>query len=301
MKLTVIVAVVAAVGMAWFTKDWERPTPVRIHERGRRFLASGPPNGKPSIDNSVAPDPEPVAADRAPDRAPVAPPPRPKPKPIELKTVTDISLCEVDKALDPEFRRSCEIHVDMEGALSWHAGGKTVELQSFKSLRSGLDQKSGVPDVIFAPDKMTNWQELRFMVLNAQKTGRGQFWLGVAKTGEPTKLRVLSMEMPDSEGTELPAEDAQFKVFVKEGQGGKMYVEVQGKEIADFPVDLALAWADWKKAHPDADTFDPSETPVVLEAHRFTPCYMVANVIDVLRGLGIECQHFTGELGRPRR
>jgi len=300
-RTTVVIAFVASLGLAYATADWKTPPQHRVHTRGQRFAVQTPESGTEPGDVEPA---APAAGAVEPSQPTPQPDPEPKrePKPrakIELKTITDVTLCVAENAQDPTFRRSCEIHLDMEGERTWHAGGKTVELATLKKLKSGLDNKFDIENVVWVPDQFTNWQAIRDVTFAAQKAGRGAFWIGVAKADEPTTLRMLSFRQEATDDLEQPGGDV-FTIYVKEVEE-KLHIEVNGKQLEDFPAGLALAWNEWKSAHPDADTSAPEKTPVVLDAHRWTPCQMVVNVLDVLRGLGIECQMLAGDLGQRRR
>ena len=49
------------------------------------------------------------------------------------------------------------------------------------------------------------------------------------------------------------------------GPGGVPALSVDGRKLESFPADLAAAWNEWKKAHPDlAGAFDIRSIPTLM-------------------------------------
>ena len=295
-RFIVVIAFFAALGAAYATKDWKAPPQHRVKAQGRRFLQNA---RAPSIGDLPEIAPDLGGADAVKDPTPKIDDPAPEPEKLALREISDVALCLADKAKDPTFKKSCEIHIGIDGELSWHVGDKSRDINSLKDLRQSLGVKAHIPDVVWVPDRDTVWMQVRLATLAAQKSLRGQLWLGCAKTDDPTLLRVLRFHQMEEAKPERPAGPS-FIVGVKEVKS-KAQISVNGQVIETFPSDLAIAWNEWKKQNPGADTSVPGTTPVVLDAHRFAPCSMVIEVIDVLRGIGIEHEFLEGDLGRRGR
>lgn len=297
-RSVVVIAFLGSLGAAFVTKDWECPPGRRLHVQGRRFLqqqgAGGPEAG-------IAPEvPQPAPTpDVTPEPAKAPDSPAPEPAPRELRSIADVELCPAENGAEPAFTRSCEIHIGPDGELSWHAGGKSTDLDSLGALTSGLKQRSEVADVVLVPDRLAPWIWVRYAIVTAQKLERGTFWIGVGSEDEPQKLRVLPLPQVGATGQTPPTENV-FVVRADEADGADVYT-VNGVTVESFPFDLASAWSEWKKAHPDADTSTPDVTPVLLENSRDVGCRTVVRLLDVLTKLGIQSVQLSGDLGRMPR
>jgi biopolymer transport protein ExbD len=297
-RLVVAIAFLGSLGAAFATKDWERPEGRRVHVQGRRFLQRSA--GLPHFDGVAPPleqpTAEPAKAKPVVEPGPVKPKTQDAPAPIALRAIEDIELCPAENGVEPEFRRSCEVHFGPDGELSWHDADKGGELESLRALGQSLNQRTDVQDVVLVPDRLTPWIWVRYAIVTAQKNERGTFWIGVGSADEPQRLRVLPLPQVASGDHKPPTEDV-FLIHVDEVEGGGAF-NVNGESIESFPFDLASAWTTWKKAHAGADTSSPDATPVLIESSRDVSAHVVIRLLDVLKKLGVESVQLVGDLGR---
>jgi biopolymer transport protein ExbD len=303
-RAVVVLGIAAALGAAWLTKDWPNPerTRLRGHLRTPRADVPDAPDAAP-----VPGTADPAAAAKEPGKAAgeAAKKPEPaKPEPpkveVRVRTIEDLALPTSAQGKPLTLPRINEIHVDLEGQITWHAAGEAKAMKTYKMLGDGLRQRTSDPTV-FAVDAQTPWQTVRHLLLLGQDNFTTDVHLGVATEKEPKTLRTLAIRQTPRSDDPLPEGDV-FTVAVRAEASGAPEVTVQGTKIASFPADLALAWNDWRKAHPDAaDTKDPEKTRVVLEAHRAAPLGTVVRVLDVLRGIGVESERLSGQIApRPK-
>lgn len=291
-KGLVLVSVLAVGGAAFLTHDWPAPERTRLRGDFRRAGRSAAPQAPGPVVAAPAAAPEPVKP------TPAKPEP-PKPA-VRVRTIDDVVLPVAANAQDLTFPKMSEVHVDLEGQITWHGGGTVNAMKTFKMLGDGLRQRSSDPLVLVA-DAQTPWQTIRFALLTAQDNYVEDVWIGAASSKEPKALRVLPLRQSPRSDDPLPTGDV-FTVAVKATAAGAPEVTVQGQKLAAFPADLAAAWAAWKKAHPAAaDTSSPAKTRVILEAPRSTPLAAVVAVLDVMRGIGIASERLSGQIpARPK-
>ncbi len=239
-----------------------------------------------------------AAAAAATQPEPAAPPPEP-----DIVSITDVTLSVVENSILPPFKvqGTVRLQLDMEGIIYWVTARNRTEMDSqrqvFKNIGSAANRDR---PLLILPDEFTNWQYVKDLLATADRAGTASVYLGVADIENKTTLRLLQI-LPSAPSD--TANDGDFVIHVKEGDGCPA-VQINGEDIETFPDDLNRAWGAGKKAHPDADTSFSPNSPVVLDAHRFTPAGYVAQVIGVLRGLGIECERFVGSTtyaGRKRK
>ena len=230
--------------------------------------------------------PPPVAADQAK-------PPKPDVQKFEPITVDDIEMCVVDRAEEPAFTgRYARIHLNEEGELFWVSSKGPNPVDSPRILKLKLD-KAFVDNLIVVPHKWTQWQYVKTAFDTAYSGAVQNVMLGVATADAPKTLKVIPIKVA-SRNAPLP--ETAFRIKGKKGKPG-IALEVDGTAIETFPTELAIAWGNWRKEHPDADTSTTGTTPVVLDCHPFTEMEQVAPVFEVLRGLGIEAERHVSEKG----
>lgn len=303
-KAIVLLGTLAAVGAGWAAQEHvftEVPPPrTRLrgdfrHGGGGSSVApsAGVP-GAPAVPAPVAPA-APGAVKPAAPTAPVAAPPKvepPKP-PAPIRRVTDPVLAIVANSVEVPAGKVREVHVDIENLMTRpDAKGKT-EYKDFKHLGADLRANEGAAFVIVA-DAQVPWRQVRDMLVAGQNNYATNAFLGVARKDDPTLLRCLPITQTARSDDPLPA-GATFQVKIESKEGAPV-VSVDGRKLETFPSDLALAWSDWKKAHPDlADTSDPATTHVVLDVPKSARVGVVVQVFDVLRGIGIRSERLTGD------
>ena len=312
---------VVAIGLAIGTADWKSAYvgggPGDHHRRGRgaysEQMAALPAGQLPDVDIAPPPTQPATALEAVPDApstqpetpvlpetpvAPGAPPAEP-----DIVSITDVALAVVDNSTLPMFKVSntVRLHVDMEGLIYWVTASNRTEMNTqshlFRNIGSTTNRDR---PLLIVSDEFTNWQYVKDTLATADKVGTQEVYLGVADIENKTTLRLLRV-MPSPPSDE--AREGDFVIRVSEGEGGPA-VEVNGEQIETFPIDLALAWGEWRKENPDADVSLSPNCKVVLDAHRFTPTGYVARVVGVLRGLGIEAERFVGSTsyaGRQRK
>jgi hypothetical protein len=308
-KLAVIVGTLVAVSLAFVTADMESPPQRRIR-RGALHAGANPAVAPTPADPASAGEPGDAAGSDAPKKDPEKDPekdPGKKPDPDQAEYVShevkDFDLCIADNGKPPSVGRVVELHIGMEGEVFWYASSGSVEMGSDKDLSKRLTQRMG-HHLVLVPHQETVWMRFREI---AEVTTQGGFgprtWLGVASSDEPRMLQFLPFLLDHDRDPELIEGRPYFRVYVKEGQGGEPEYTVGGQRIESFPADLAIAWNEWSKDHPQMakDTSDPDTSPVVLDAHRFTPMKLIVPVIDVFRGLGIESERMGGGVPKRRR
>ena len=279
-RALVLLGVVVAGGLAYATKDFASPELGRV--RGA-FRSGG---RGPALEVGA------VAEGVGPAAAKVEIPS------IPLRTVGDVTLPVAAYGHAPNLIRANEIHLDAQEVMTWYGGTKSVPQESYAKLKAGLYQRYSYPVVIVA-DAAADWQAVRWIAQTAQDSTITDVWLGVAKSDEPDKLRLLSLRQPRAGTDELPEEET-FVVAIDDGEG-TIVVSANGEPVATLPADLAMSWGNWRKAHKEADTSKPETTVVVLEAAGTVPVGKVVEVLDVLRGLGIQSERLTGSMApRPR-
>ncbi len=302
-RLVVLVGGIASVGLALGTAGWETIAvahPSGSGRRGRlefRHDAPAASNAGDLVDVAGA-GTNPAPVDQPPTAIkPPKPEPKPEPKPVpkaepDIVSVTDVDLAVVENAFLPDFKvaNSIRIHLDPEGVIYWTTAKKQTELSGQKILFKNLGGNSSRAFVI-VPDKFTSWQYVKDTLATADNASVQRVYLGVADIENTKTLRLLRV-MPASPSAE-PAE-GDFVISIKNDDGDTPVIEIDGKTLESFPIDLALAWSAYKKAHPDADTTYSPNTNVNVAPHRFTQSSHVAQVIGVLRGLGIEAERFVG-------
>jgi biopolymer transport protein ExbD len=288
-KLLVLAGIAAAAGGAYLAQGWPETERTRVRgtwrkDRGAAALA-------PVAVAAPAPAPE----------KPKAEPPKPEPpKPVRVRTIEDVTLPVAAGGRDLTFVKCSEIHVDAEGAMTWHGGGDVRPMKTFKMLGEGLRQRPNDPLVLVA-DAQTPWQTIRFALLAGQDNYVTDVYLGVASAKERKTLRILPLRQSPRSDDPAPTGDV-FTVAVKASASGAAEVSVGGRPLADGTKGLAVAWAEWRKAHPAlGDTKDPEKTKVLLDAPRSTPVATVVEVLDAMRAAGIETERYAGAVpARPK-
>ena len=313
-KAVVVLGTLVAVGAGWASSPcrgtrWTPPAsgsvrgnfrsgggaPATVADLGSSAPAAdgSPPSdaGKPAV---AKPDPSKPAVKTPPVEAPAAPQVAPK-----FRKISDVKLPVVQNSKELVLPKYREIHVDPENTMTWYGDkGQSLALEGFKHLGDDLRKNGGSAFVIVA-DVDVPWQQIRFMLQTGQNNYAANSFLGVARKEEADILRLLPLRQCERSDELMPEGDL-FKILV-ESKSGAPVVSVDGKKIAAFPSDLAMAWNDWKAAHKDlADTSVPEKTRVLLEARNGASIGHVAQVIDVLRGIGIQTERLVGTLpSRP--
>jgi biopolymer transport protein ExbD len=297
-RAVVVLGALAAAGLGWWTSQWLEPQPQSFVRKGWRSRAALPadPVEEPPPSAEPGPTPEPAASsppetvtpEPAAVAAPVAPaPPVARLPVIELKDVVDVRLPFARTASPPRFVRASQIHVLADESMAWVSAGQSKDQSSFDQIRKGLAARTADPLVVVAHPE-TSWQQVRGIVEAGQRAGVRKTWIGAALEAEPTKLRVLSFDQPETPDEPLPG-GPQFRVSVSDDDAHPYAVD--GEPVTDFPVDLAAAWSAWRREHRDAaDTKSPLTTRVVLEIDRSAPWQRVVALVDVLREIGVESE-----------
>lgn len=297
----VVLGALLAGGAGWAMhtfvySDWTPPTPTRL----RAGLRSGAPAAVVPVEPAAA-QPGAGTAKPEPAKTPAKPEPqKPAAPPVRVRKITDVKLVVARNAKDLTLPRMREVHVDLEGTMSWHGeGDKVVDYNGYSHL--GKDLRTAPDAFVIVATPETPWLQVRTMLLEAQNNLAWNAFLGVAKAGEPDILRILPIPQAKRPDEPLP-EGKAFRV-VMTSKDGPVELTVNDKKLATFPSDLAAEWNDWKKANPDlADTTNPDTTKVVLEPPKGAPIARVIEVIDVLRGIGIQSERIGGALPtRPRK
>lgn len=292
-KGLLFLSVPAALAAAWFSAEWPEAAKSRLRGTWRKDRGAVGATAEPA---------SPVAAEvpAAPSPAKPEPPKTEVPKPVRVRTIDDVTLPVAANGRDLTLPKASEIHVDVEGAMSWHGGGDVRAMKTFKMLGEGLRQRSNDPLVLVA-DAQTPWQTIRYALLCAQDNYVSDAYLGVASAKDPKTLRILPIRQTPRSDDPPPTGDV-FAVAVKAAADGVPEVTVDGKALQDPAKELPAAWTAWRKAHPAlAETKDPEKTKVVLEAPRSTPVATVVAVLDLMRGAGIETERYAGTLpARPK-
>jgi biopolymer transport protein ExbD len=316
-KGTVILLTLAAAGAGWAGQEyvysgWTPPQTTRIKRAVRMggpvALTATPapadpstaPAGKGPGAAPAAKDPKAGKPAVAPTPAPAPEPPKPEPPAAKVRQVTDVKLCVAAHGQELTLPRFREVHVNEDGEMTWHGeGGKTTTYNGYKHLGEDLRR---VPDafvIVATPE--SPWGQIRTMLLEGQYNLAWNAYFGVAKEGEPDVLRLLPI--PQTERPDEPLPEGTFFHIVMTSKDGPVELTVNDKKLEAFPADLAQAWNDWKKEHADlADTSKPEKSKVVFEAPKTATVARIVEVVDVLRGLGIESERLGGPaLTRPRK
>ncbi len=309
-KLFTIVGTLVSVSAAVLTADWESPEMIRIRQRGRSI---GVPAQTPPSDGAAdtgdggaaTGDPSAKTPDTSGEKTPK--PPAKKPDPVDVilesHTVEGIDLCLAENGQKPPSKRMVELQIAIEGEVVWYSKGGSVEVETDDKLGRMLRQRPG-RQLVLVPDRETVWLRFRALADLARQRGfTDKVWIGVATEAEPKKLQYLSFPLDADGEAEIIEGAADFVITMKEGKGGVAEYTVDGKPVTEFPQDIANAWFDWSKEHPRAakSTYNPDDSSVLLEVHRFTPMKIVVPVIDVLRALGIAAERLSGEAGTRRQ
>ncbi len=308
-KPLAIVCVLVSAGAAFATAGWESPQMIRIRPDPRMR------GSRPTVE-SAATDADPTAVDPAAadpgagDPEPTAPDPKPVEVEIPDRVIENVNLCVVDNGVKLTEKRWAQIHIGGEGELTWNTATKTVEIPSDNQFNKMVRERDGQP-LVLVPDRFTNWERLRKITDIGNMAGWDMVYFGVAEDDAPKVLRFLPHRMHADVYDKLEEGQPHFIVNVDvDPEDTSTYPEkavftVNGKKIETFPVDLAIAWTEWKAANPEAAamTTEAKTSRVVIDAHKFTPAHMVLSAIDVFRGLGIEAERCLGKLpkGRGRR
>jgi biopolymer transport protein ExbD len=303
-KALVFVGMLAAAGAGWASAEFLDAGPKSPAVRIRGGFRTGGdlvvrlPADAPVVPATVGPGtvkPGAAPAKPGPEAAkPAAEPPKVPAAPaipVRTRVVKDIKLPLAANAREYALKSPREVHVDLENTMTWYGDeGRTMVYKDLKHLSTDLRGKNDPQLVIVAAPEVP-WQQICLMVEQAQNSSAPSVHLGVAAKDAPETLRVLPILQCARSDEPLP-EGKSFRILL-ESKSGPPALSIDGRKIDAFPADLAAAWNEWRKANPDlADTSVPEKTRVVLEASRGAAVAHVVEVIDVLRGLGIQTERY---------
>ncbi len=322
-RVTALFCGAAAVGLAFATADWKCipvsgsystrlgrveaphvPAPAAslpadgaaLDPASGGGVASGDPatlpvrsGGEPATGRPPTPDPKTVE-----------PPPAPPAREPDRIEIDDVTLCVADNCDLPDFPVSGAVRLQLtsEGELFWVTSAKSTALPNRESVLSSVRRAADRPVLLIA-DADTAWQYLKDAFDVADNAGADRIYLGVASAAEPKILRVLRLwASPTTQGG-----DGDFVVHLS-GDDATPEITIGDTDLESFPADLAIAWNEWRGAHPAAQYASAASSNVVLDIHRFTSMRNVAAVLGVLRGLGVGAERYTAVeayAGRKRR
>ncbi len=225
---------------------------------------------------------------------------KPVPKQRDLIEVRDFEMCMVTQAWDDNFGRHIRVHLDEEGVIWWMGTDKKTEIPSSAILRRNLDANFGSA-LIIVPHHWTNWQEVQEAIAAAGKSDVEDCFIGVATKVAPTVLKTIRVKPATAD---FPAPDAPFQIQVKgvDESGGAPIVTInEVKAGKDYATDIAIAWSTYRREQGAVDTSTVAATPVILDIHRFTPMHQAAQVLVVLREIGIQAERYTGAIWKRKR
>lgn len=207
-----------------------------------------------------------------------------------VREIDYVPLAIADSPRKLELTSFNELSVGYDNERAWHAGGKTADIESNSHLKKMVLQRNDRPFVIVA-HKDATWYSVRDLI---QQLERGAFvqdvWLGVGTEDEPEKLHLIPFPQSGSATLPLPEGPDVFRVTVEGEEGNDPVYKVNGETIAEFPVDLAMAFNEHKSRF---STFEQTlashdDSMVVLDGDRDALYRYVVSAIEVLRNLGVE-------------
>lgn len=295
-RALVVVMTLVAAGAGYASAEYLDNGPKPEKRRIRGGFRSGVVVAVPLPDPAALPVPDaPAKPGDAVKPAPAKPEPA-KPAvpvapaiPVRVRVVKDVKLTAVANAKDYVLKAAREVHVDEENTMTWFGDeGKTMQYKDMKHLETDLRGKSN-PQLVIVPAPNVSWQHISLMITAAQNNYAPEIYLGVASKDAPETVRILPFTQCQRSDEPLP--DGKLFRITLEKKDGPPQLSIDGKKLEAFPADLAAAWAAWSKANPDAaDTSIPEKTRVVLDAPRGAAFSQVVQVIDALRGMGIQTE-----------